>query len=113
VIRAPLAVVGLALGLTGCGGGDGEAAPAAWCNTTGRVVYLIDQYSTTLDTEALGAWAESAPEEIRASAGEMAAALRRYPVDADAPDLVAAREKVEAYAEDSCAEGWRGPFARS
>lgn len=35
--------------------------------------------------------------------------LRRYPVDADASDLVAARTDVERYAEDNCAEGWRVP----
>ena len=98
------------LALAGCGGGDEkDAAPVAWCNNTGQLIYLLDQHSTTMDTEAIGDWPESAPDDIRSAAAQMATALRRYPVDAHAVDLVAARKEIEAYAEDSCQEDWEGP----
>ncbi len=37
--------------------------------------------------------------------------LRRYPVNANAPDLVNARRPVEDFAEDRCAGEWRNPTA--
>jgi hypothetical protein len=37
--------------------------------------------------------------------------LRRYPVNAKAPDLVAARRPVEGFAEDRCEGEWREPAA--
>jgi hypothetical protein len=39
----------------------------------------------------------------------LAAALGRYPVDANASDLVAARNEIEVYAEGSCQDDWEGP----
>ena len=102
----PLAFVALLI-LAGCGGGSEDAAPAAWCNETGLLMYLVDQYSSTFDTERLGDWEESSPEELRASAEHAAAALRRYPVDADDAELVAARAEIERYAKDRCRGGWR------
>jgi ABC-type glycerol-3-phosphate transport system substrate-binding protein len=73
--------------LAGCGGGDQESASAAWCNTTGRIVYLLDQHSTTLTLDEIGEWEESAPEKIRSNV-------------------------AEAYADGACPEGWRGAFPR-
>jgi hypothetical protein len=37
----------------------------------------------------------------------MRAVLRRYPVNAKAPDLVAARRPVEEFAENRCEGNWR------
>lgn len=105
-LAAALALVALA---AGCGGDDKDAAPVAWCNNTGQLMYLLDQHSTTVEAEALRDWEEAAPEDIRAAAAQMGAALSRYPVDAHAPDLVAARKELESYAEDSCPEDWEGP----
>jgi hypothetical protein len=104
-----LAVALAAVAAAGCGGDDKETAPVAWCNNTGQLIYLLDQHSTTMDTEAVQAWEEAAPEDIRAAAAQMGAALRRYPVDAHAADLVAARKELETYAADSCQDGWEGP----
>jgi hypothetical protein len=104
-----LAVALAVAAAAGCGGEDKETAPTAWCNSTGQLIYLLDQHSTTMDTEAVRDWEETAPEDIRAAAAQMGAALRRYPVDAHAPDLVTARKELESYAEDSCQEGWEGP----
>ena len=104
-----LAVALMVAAAAGCGGEDEEVAPVAWCNDTGQLVYLLDQHSTTMDTSAIQDWEEAAQEEIRATAARLGAALRRYPVDAHAPDLVAARKELEAYAEDSCQADWRGP----
>jgi hypothetical protein len=103
-----LAVALAVVAATGCGG-DEEAAPVAWCNNTGQLIYLLDQHSTTMDEEAVQAWEEAAPEDIREAAAQMGAALRRYPVDAHAPDLVSARKELETYAEDSCQADWKGP----
>jgi arsenate reductase-like glutaredoxin family protein len=91
---------------TACGGEE-KAAPAAWCEETGLLMYLVDQHSTTLDAERLGDWEESTPDEIRASAERAATALRRYPVDADDSELVSARAEIERYAKDRCRGGWR------
>jgi hypothetical protein len=93
--------------LAACGGSEEESAPAGWCRTTSLVVYLLDQHSTTLTTEEIGDWKESAPDDVRSSVSDAAAVLRRYPVDADAPALVEARKEIEAYADDRCAEDWR------
>lgn len=73
------------------------------------MIHLLDQHSTTLDAEALGDWEESSPEDVRAAASDLGGALRRYPVDAHASDLVAARKDVEAFAEDRCRDDWRVP----
>ena len=99
----------LVVALSGCGGDGEKAAPVAWCSNTGQLIYLLDQHSTTMDAEALREWEETAPEDMRSAAAQMGAALRRYPVDADAPDLVAARNKIEVYAEGSCQDDWEGP----
>jgi hypothetical protein len=93
--------------LAGCGGGESEAAPAAWCSATSRIVYLLDQHSTTLTVDEIGEWEEASPEEVQSDVANAATVLRRYPVDADAPALVEARKGVEAYADDRCAEDWR------
>jgi hypothetical protein len=99
----------LIVALVGCGGDDERAAPVAWCNNTGQLIYLLDQHSTTMDTEAVRDWEESAPEAVRSAAAQMGAALRRYPVDANASDLVAARNEIEVYATGSCQDDWEGP----
>lgn len=99
----------LVVALVGCGGDSEKAAPVAWCNNTGQLLYLLDQHSTTMDAEAVRAWEETAPEDMRAAAAQMGAALRRYPVDANASDLVAARNEIEVYAEGSCQDDWEGP----
>jgi hypothetical protein len=91
----------------GCGGGDEEVAPADWCRETGTVMYLLDQYSTTHDQDRLADWEDSSPEDVRSDVARMRAILRRYPVDADAPDLVAARRPVEKFAEERCEGEWR------
>jgi hypothetical protein len=44
----------LVVALVGCGGDGEQAAPAAWCNNTGQLIYLLDQHSTTMDTEYSG-----------------------------------------------------------
>ena len=100
-----LALVAVA---SGCGG-DKDAVPAAWCNNTGQLMYLLDQHSTTVEAEALRDWEEAAPEDIRAAAAQMGAALGRYPVDAHAPDLVSSRKEIEAFAGERCPEDWEGP----
>ena len=97
--------------LAGCGGGDEEAAPADWCRETGTIMYLLDQYSTTHDQERLGVWEESSPEDVRSDVTRMREVLRRYPVIANAPDLVAARRPVEGFAESRCEGEWRDPAA--
>jgi hypothetical protein len=99
----------LIVALVGCGGDGEKAAPVAWCSKTGQLIYLLDQHSTTMDAEALREWEEAAPEHVRSAAAQLGAALRRYPVDAHAPDLVAARNKIEVYAEGSCQDDWEGP----
>lgn len=104
-----VAALALVVAIAGCGGDEKETAPVAWCNNTGQLIYLLDQHSTTMDTEAVRDWEEAAPEDIRSAAAGMGAALRRYPVDAHAADLVAARKEIEAYAEQSCQEDWEGP----
>jgi ABC-type glycerol-3-phosphate transport system substrate-binding protein len=93
--------------LAGCGGGESKSAPAAWCSATARIVYLLDQHSTTLTVDEIGEWEKATPEEVQSDVANAADVLRRYPVDADAPALVAARKEIEAYADDQCAEGWR------
>ena len=97
------------MALAGCGGDGERAAPVAWCNNTGQLIYLLDQHSTTMDAEALRDWEESAPEDVRSAAAQMGAALSRYPVDAHASDLVDARNEIEAFAEESCQDDWEGP----
>lgn len=104
-----VAALTLVVALVGCGGDSEKAAPVAWCNNTGQLLYLLDQHSTTMDAEAVRAWEETAPEDMRAAAAQMGAALRRYPVDANASDLVAARNEIEVYAEGSCRDDWEGP----
>jgi hypothetical protein len=99
----------LVVALGGCGGDGERAAPVAWCNNTGQLLYLLDQHSTTMDAEALREWEETAPEDMRSAAAQLGAALRRYPVDAHAPDLVAARNKIQVYAEGSCQDDWERP----
>ncbi len=99
----------LVVALVGCGGDGDKAAPVAWCNNTGQLMYLLDQHSTTMDVEALREWEETAPENVRSAAAQMGAALRRYPVDANASDLVAARNEIEVYAAGSCQDDWEGP----
>jgi hypothetical protein len=105
VQRAILAAV--AIFLAGCGGGEEEVAPAGWCRETGTVLYLLDQYSTTHDQDRLSEWEDSSPADVRPDVARMRTVLRRYPVDADAPDLVAARRPVEEFAEDRCEGKWR------
>lgn len=39
------AALTLVVAIVGCGG-DEETAPAAWCNNTGQLIYLLDQHST-------------------------------------------------------------------
>jgi hypothetical protein len=107
-VRLAAALVVVAA-LVGCGGDNEETAPVAWCNNTGQLIYLLDQHSTTMDTEALRDWEERAPEDMRSAAAQMSAALRRYPVDAHASDLVDARKEIETYAEESCQDDWEGP----
>src|ERR687895_1921744 len=99
----PLALVPvLVLVLAGCGGGSEGAAPPDWCHFTSRIVYVLDQHSTTLTSEELSDWEESTPEEVEPHVTDAAAVLRRYPVDANAPDLVAPRREIENFAEDRC-----------
>jgi hypothetical protein len=107
------AALTLVVTFVGCGGDGEKAAPVAWCNNTGQLIYLLDQHSTTMDTEAVREWEETAPEDVRSAAAQMAAALRRYPVDANASDLVAARNEIEVYTEGSCQDDWEGPNAYS
>ena len=97
--------------LAGCGGGDEEAAPANWCRETGTIMYLLDQHSTTHDQDRLGDWEDSSPEDVRSKVTRMREVLRRYPVDPNAPDLVAARRPVEDFAESRCEGEWRDPAA--
>jgi hypothetical protein len=106
-----LALVAL-LGLAGCGGGSEEAAPALWCHSTSRIVYMLDQYSSTLQADELGDWEESTPEEIEAQVADAAGMLRRFPVDAHDPALVAAREEIEEFADDRCGEDWKLLYRR-
>ena len=74
-------------------------------------MYLLDQYSTTHDQDRLGDWEDSSPEDVRSEVTRMREVLRRYPVDANAPDLGAARRSVEDFAEDRCEGEWRDPAA--
>jgi hypothetical protein len=111
-VRLGAALV-LVVALVGCGGDGEKAAPVAWCNNTGLLIYLLDQHSTTMDAEAVRDWEDSAPENVRSAAAQMGAALLRYPVDANAPDLVAARNEIEVYAEGSCQDDWEGPHKYS
>jgi hypothetical protein len=110
VLRRAL-VVGL-VALAGCGGGEEEAAPALWCHSTSRIVYMLDQYSTTLTSDEIRDWEEAAPDEIAASVADAAGVLRRYPVDPDAPALVAARDEIEQFADDRCPEDWQRLYMR-
>jgi hypothetical protein len=98
--------------LAACGGDSEDAAPADWCHATSRVVYLLDQHSTTLTYDELGDWEESSPDEIEARVADATAVLRRYPVDADAPGLVAARAEIEQFAQDGCGEDWKLLYRR-
>jgi hypothetical protein len=107
------AALTLVVGLVGCGGGGEKAVPVAWCNNTGLLINLLDQHSTTMDAETLREWEETAPENVRPAAAQMGAALRRYPVDANASDLVAARNEIEVYAKGSCQDDWEGPHPYS
>lgn len=93
--------------VAGCAGGSEEVAPADWCRETGTVLYLLDQYSTTHDQGRLAEWEDASPDDVRSDVTRMRDVLRRYPVDADAPDLVAARRPVEEFAEDRCEGEWR------
>ena len=104
------AVFAAVVALAGCGGGE-EAVPADWCRETGTIMYLLDQYSTTHDQDRLGDWEDSSPEDVRSDVSRMRGLLRRYPVNARAPDLVAARRPVEDFAEDRCEAEWRDPAA--
>jgi hypothetical protein len=108
-VRVTLLVAAVAL--AGCGRGDKEAAPSDWCRETGTIMYLLDQYSTTHDQERLGDWEDSSPEDVRSEVTRMREVLRRYPVNAKAPDIVAARRPVEDFAEDRCEGEWRDPAA--
>jgi hypothetical protein len=99
----------LVAAVTGCGGGEKEVAPADWCRETGTILYLLDQHSTTHDQERLGDWEDSSPEDIRSDVTRMRGILRRYPVDPNAADLVAARGPVEEFAADRCEGEWRNP----
>jgi uncharacterized protein YecA (UPF0149 family) len=101
-LRGALAVTVAAL--SACGG-SAEAAPAEWCDTTKRLLYLLDQHSTTEEFDVLVAWEESAPEEIRGSTTDAAAVLKRYPVNAHNAELIAARRDLEEYADDRCPGG--------
>src|SRR5829696_1619014 len=65
-------------------------------------MYLLDQYSTTHDQDRLGDWEDSSPEDVRSEVTRMREVLRRYPVNAKAPDIFAARLPVEDFAEDRC-----------
>jgi hypothetical protein len=100
------------LPLVACGGDSEDAAPADWCHATSRIVYLLDQHSTTLTSEELGDWEESSPDEIEARVADASAVLRRYPVDADAPALVAARVEIEQFAQDGCGDDWKLLYRR-
>ena len=100
-------VLAAVVALAGCGGADEEAAPADWCRETGTIMYLLDQHSTTHDQDRLGDWEDSSPEDVRAEVIQMREVLRRYPVNARAPDMIAARRPVEDFAEDRCQGGWR------
>jgi hypothetical protein len=71
------AALTLVVAIVGCGG-DEETAPVAWSNNTGQLIYLLDQHSTTMDTDAVRDWEETAPEEVRSAATQMGTALRRY-----------------------------------
>jgi hypothetical protein len=104
-VRATLLVAVVAL--AGCGGADKEAAPADWCRETGTIMYLLDQYSTTHDQDRLGDWEDSSPEDVRPEVTRMRDVLRRYPVDAKAPDVIVARRPIEDFAEDRCEGDWR------
>ena len=106
-----IAVFAAVAALAGCSGGQEEAAPADWCRETGTIMYLLDQHSTTHDQGRLGEWEDSAPEDVHADVIRMREVLRRYPVDANAPDMVAARGAVEDFAEDRCEGEWRDPLA--
>jgi len=107
--RVALAVTVAAL--AGCGGGEEEVAPADWCRETGTILYLLDQYSTTHDQDRLGDWEDSSPEDVRSEVTRMRDVLRRYPVDAKAPDLISARRPVEDFANERCEGEWRFPTA--
>ena len=37
------AALTLVVGVVSCGGGGEKAAPVAWCNNTGLLIYLLDQ----------------------------------------------------------------------
>jgi ABC-type glycerol-3-phosphate transport system substrate-binding protein len=102
---ARLALILAVLASAGCGGGESEAVPAEWCDQTKHLLYMLDQHSTTDDTETVSAWEESTPEQIRSSSAEFADVLRRYPVDAHDDQLVAARKEIEEYADDRCPGG--------
>jgi hypothetical protein len=91
---------------TACGGRD-EAAPSEWCVTTTRLMYLLDQHSTTAEFETLDAWGERSPDDVRPQTDRAVAVLSRYLVDAKNRELVAAREEIEAYADDHCPEETR------
>jgi hypothetical protein len=62
------AALTLVVAVAGCGGDGEKAAPVAWCNNTGQLLYLLDQHSTTMETEAVRDWEESAPEDVRSAA---------------------------------------------
>jgi hypothetical protein len=98
-------VSALVFALAACGGGDEEAVPAEWCDTTKHLLYLLDQHSTTEELDVLVAWEEAAPDDIHASTTDAAAVLKRYPVNAHDRELVAARQDLEEYADDHCPGG--------
>jgi hypothetical protein len=101
-----LASFALALATLSACGRD-EAAPTEWCVTTTRLMYVLDQHSTTAEYKTLDEWRELSPDDIRPQADRAAAVLSRYPVDAKNRELVAAREEIEACADDRCPEETR------
>jgi hypothetical protein len=95
-----------ALAFAACGGGT-EAAPTEWCVTTTRLMYVLDQHSTTAEQETLNDWRELAPDDVRGATEKAVSVLGRYPVDANNADLVAARREIEEYADGHCPEETR------
>jgi hypothetical protein len=75
--------------------------------TTTRLMYVLDQHSTTAERETLDEWRELAPDEIRGQTERAVAVLGRYPVDAHNRELVAARKEIEEYADEHCPQETR------